>query len=399
MQAQRGSRSRSTTSRKRGPKKAARARGRTRAVKRWIRAVPEQVFYGLASALVLAIAASAFHVVFGGDGSRTGPDGQIPSAESRRVPGRDDRGAGGTRRTPSGSETTTGSSNPIPDLRGIDLVVDNTLNGKPRIDVTLHNVGTGRSIVKRAQVRIRRFLAIDRCYTQGDLPIGQTYDFRLPTRPSGGEVIVAPISRQLPVDGADKFALSLGTDGTRPGEMPADARVRLYQLDVSVLHDDQGTRPLQLGTVLVSLPSIPISSQYYSTSTIEASWNTVKDFPADRVLPCWRANNKNLSAFLSLTGERSPQLAAVGSDARRATAGFAPEAAGAGSVERGPAHPAKRPPCPPTEGSRLSGPTTGPNVPSAICRDSAGQVPEGEDGVRKLEDPIAGSQRQAKVPT
>jgi hypothetical protein len=172
------------------------------------------------------------------------------------------------------------------------------LIGDPRapqlIDVTVRNAGEVVSVVTDAAFQVRDFGLVRICEAGGGLEPTEEYDVTLPPIPQNGDVVKAKVSQQIPANEADRFTFRLNV----PFRAMQDG-MRLYQLDVELLHD-AATAPLKAGTVVVSVPFLP----------------EPEDFPdiqdpalySPEVLACYEENEKILRRFLALEGERSPEL-------------------------------------------------------------------------------------------
>jgi hypothetical protein len=208
----------------------------------------------------------------------------------------------------NGSVTSTSSGGAS--LRVVDLVV---LNGSdwersPEIQVTLHNTGTQRSIIKRALFRIQRLAALPVCLTAGELLISKKYDITLPTTPpKDAAPVEKPVSQQLGSDEADRFAFALSVPQSI--ETPT---VYLYQLQIEFLHDAEPT-PLIAGSVLVALPGAPgrHGLEFWhegEVSKFDAAYSHLGSYQAT-VRSCLDSNTSKLHKMLALEGARSEELA------------------------------------------------------------------------------------------
>jgi hypothetical protein len=165
----------------------------------------------------------------------------------------------------------------------------------PLIDVTVRNTGQDISVITGANLRILDVAWIENCEGGAGLPPSAEYDVVLPASPDVGEIAEADLSQQIPANSADRFTLRLNT----PEENWGDG-TRLYRLDVELLHDAVA-RPLEAGTVLVSVPYDPDSRLL----TVGALPDDA--YPPD-LLACYETNEANFRQFLELEGERSPAL-------------------------------------------------------------------------------------------
>jgi hypothetical protein len=215
---------------------------------------------------------------------------------------------------PAGSSSHAMSGR-APRLQSIDLVVHNNLDpAHSRIEVILHNVGTGRSIVKGVVLHILHVTQLGICTTQGDLPLSETYDVLLPSHPSPGQNITVPLHEQLASDEADRFALSPAVSGDTTEELPKVSRhIYIFQLNLSILHDTD-TAPVNAGDVLIALPNVPTVDEYFLTKehvTPSFRAKRMRQFGANYFTefePCWRANALKIKLALALPGERSEEF-------------------------------------------------------------------------------------------
>jgi hypothetical protein len=220
--------------------------------------------------------------------------------------------------SPSSSGTAVNSlSSHGGNLKVVDLVV---LNGtdwerSPEIQVTLHNTGTQRSIIKRALFRIQSLAALPVCHTAGELLVSNRYDVALPTTLPKDEVPVEkPVSQQLGPDEADRFAFTLSV----PQSVETHT-VYLYQLQIDFLHDTDST-PLNAGNVLLALPGAPgrhglefwgkgaASNGKVTRASFDAAYSHLGADQAT-VRSCLDSNTAELRWMLTLEGARSEELA------------------------------------------------------------------------------------------
>lgn len=202
-------------------------------------------------------------------------------------------------------------------LKVVDLVV---LNGadwerSPEIQVTLHNTGAQRSIIKRALFRVQSLAALPVCHTAGELLVSKKYDVALPTTlPKDGAPVEKSVSQQLGPDEADRFAFTLSV----PQSVDTHT-VYLYQLRIDFLHDTHST-PLKAGNVVLALPGAPgrhglefwYKGEASNGKVTRASFDaTYSHLGADQatVRSCLDSNTAKLRSMLALDGARSEELA------------------------------------------------------------------------------------------
>jgi hypothetical protein len=186
---------------------------------------------------------------------------------------------------------------------------------RSEVQIILHNVGNERTIIKRAVIRILHAAQVHLCFSQGGIGLSGNYDVTLPDSPAPGQIVEVPLHQQLAGDEAERFALSFRAEPSATAEGPT---IHLYQLELSLLHDESDT-PVRLGKVLLALPLSPESDEYYWASELESPSTRaqlVSSWGAgyySKLMPCWRSNSLVLHHFLALDGERSPSLAKAAS--------------------------------------------------------------------------------------
>jgi hypothetical protein len=216
----------------------------------------------------------------------------------------------------------------------VDLVVHNDrfVDPPPRLEILLHNTGGQRAVLSRAKIEIRRVGSLRQCVSQGDLPLSTTYAATLPADASPGDVVEAPLHQQLGADEADRFAIALGVRAA-PRSSRYTSRGReslpgpyLFELAISLV-SDEGGRPLDVGSALVSVPFAPDAPVFYWDRASEgrlvrydrAQERTAEElgqappWPPPYTSKCWLSNTRTLRSMLSSNAKRSPTLEAVGS--------------------------------------------------------------------------------------
>jgi hypothetical protein len=221
---------------------------------------------------------------------------------------------------PSSSRASvTSTSQHRASLEVVDLVVLNGTNWErsPEIQVTLHNTGSQRSIIKRALFRIQSITAISVCLTEGELLVSKNYDVSLPiTVRKGDAPVEKPVSQQLGPDEADRFAFTLSA----PQSAETHASY-IYQLQIEFLRDTEST-PLIAGNVLVALPGAPgrhglefwskgeASNGKVTRASFDAAYSYLGSDQAT-VRSCLDSNTSKLRRILALDGVRSEELATI----------------------------------------------------------------------------------------
>jgi hypothetical protein len=122
---------------------------------------------------------------------------------------------------------------------------------KPRVEIRLHNLGTQRADLTSARFTIRRFATIRPCGQGAAVVVSAQYDVTLPER--AGATVEVPIRQELGADEVDDFAFRITS---RNYDRQHAADVLVYELDVSVMHDNSPD-PLPVGRVVVAIPGAP----------------------------------------------------------------------------------------------------------------------------------------------
>ena len=145
---------------------------------------------------------------------------------------------------------------------------------KPRVEVRLHNTGTGRSVLTSARFTITDFVRITPCGLGAGLVASARYDVVLPIAPRSGQVLETPINQQLGPDQADRFVFRLGV-GNAIEEILGETLV--YELRVAVVHDN-APDPADVGRVVVALPGA-VPPDFLEAFTAPGTNDCVEDPP------------------------------------------------------------------------------------------------------------------------
>jgi hypothetical protein len=233
---------------------------------------------------------------------------------------------------------------PAPELRVIDLVVrnGNDREEKPSVEVTLHNRGDQRSIVKRVLFKIVDFAHLPTCFTAGALEASKQYEVLLPTQPKKDEVVEGNISQQLAPDEADRFVFRFDLPAEYIENEGEDLH-NIYLLDVTLVHDDDAS--LHVGRSIVSAPVAPYPEATWLDDPRAAAEASGYD---PQVISCYESNKAALQRMLALEGERSDVLKRAGA----AVGVTAPS--GSGSVQAASTTATSAPAASPTSGVPVS---------------------------------------------
>jgi hypothetical protein len=205
------------------------------------------------------------------------------------------------------------SGEPTPARLEVDSFSARDFNQGPHpnahLEVILHNRGGTRAVIDGATIEVEDVYALERCASQNDLPLSDTYGLVLSHRPARRNLL---LHDQVGADAVDRFALSLSTrlSNDSPGTY------FLFRLHLK-LKNDGPISPLVVGTALIALPTVPDQGEYFWTpttvellSSFQTEGRTVREFWGES-MPCWRKNTKILRAAFSRASVRSGKLAAI----------------------------------------------------------------------------------------
>jgi hypothetical protein len=201
-----------------------------------------------------------------------------------------------------------------PRLERVDLIVHNSIPSRqPGLELLVRNGGSGRSVISRAQLEIRRVYSLPLCYAQGDLSLSGRYGVELSPASEPGEIIEVPVHQQLGGNGADRFRIDLETRPRVEGGLVQT--LYLFEVAVALVHDGKKD-PLRMGTALISLPAVPLSEflleqgqfkkaiDYFSPGL---SGRELREEWSQR-LACWQANGREAARARKSRATRSQDL-------------------------------------------------------------------------------------------
>lgn len=199
-------------------------------------------------------------------------------------------------------------------LEKVDLIVRNGsfLQGKPRLELMVHNTGGGRAVISRAKIEVLRRYRLPLCFTQGGFSLSGSYDAQIPASAGRGYVVETPLHQQVGPTQPDRFEIAMGVV---PEKHPTFFGLYLFELGVSLVHDGE-PRTLPMGRALVSIPEAPDAGGYFLADGEFKELAQVFtpggyfDF-WDKAKPCWRSNTKILRRALASEAARSPQVKAI----------------------------------------------------------------------------------------
>jgi hypothetical protein len=141
--------------------------------------------------------------------------------------------------------------NPQPEI-GANDGLRRTRESLPRVELTIHNQGSGRTIVNGARFSIIDGGLIEDCVggaLGGPLPVSAGYDVILPVPPEAGKTIEVPVSQQVGPDKPDRFVFRFDS----PEFRDPFQRTYLFLIRVTLLADRE-RKVLDMGEALVALP-------------------------------------------------------------------------------------------------------------------------------------------------
>lgn len=202
-----------------------------------------------------------------------------------------------------------------PRLERIDLIAHNgPLPDRPALELFVHNGGRARSVISRAQLEILRIDPIRVCFTQSALGVSERYGAELPVDAKAGDLVTVPVHQQIAPDRADRFEIGLSAVGEDPMSGEDTPSIYLFEVRVSLLHDGKRA-PLEMGEALVSIPELPMGSDYLLPAgtfkevtemfltpnlSLREAWG--------RPMACWRSNAMAMMQARDSEAVRSPQL-------------------------------------------------------------------------------------------
>ncbi|HEX2266247.1 MAG TPA: hypothetical protein VHH14_08185 [Solirubrobacterales bacterium] len=183
------------------------------------------------------------------------------------------------------------------------------------MELMVHNAGLDSSVVSRVRIEVLAVHRLPLCFTQGDLPLSEGYDVQLPGDAAQGDVVEVPLHQQIGPLKNDRFRINLGVDDTGGEEGRPFPGIHLFELNIALIHDGL-VDPLPMGTVLLSIPQVPMATLYYlregELADLEDAYNGARYYTTQEMwsegMPCWQANGKVLADIARNSAARSPDL-------------------------------------------------------------------------------------------
>jgi hypothetical protein len=180
-----------------------------------------------------------------------------------------------------------------------------------KIDIKLLNIGNGVVAVNDARLIIQKSVVLPQCASQGAFESTGTYSSNMPINPKPGQVVDVPISQIVPPNGTDRFDLLLHAP---PVTVGVELNAYIYRVHLFLTYNIH-TKPLDVGEVLVNLPVIPDSGEYYWNSYISTHPQLLSGVMGASQIPAYKRcaiNNSNaLRSILSLPAMRPAELTAI----------------------------------------------------------------------------------------
>ena len=181
-----------------------------------------------------------------------------------------------------------------------------------KIDIKLLNTGSQVAIINHVRLIVQQFAALPVCGTQGGFTSTGAYSANMPTPALPGRVIDVPISQLVPAGGADRFDVLLETRILK--KFPERLTVYLYRVHAYLTYN-VGTRPVDLGEILVVLPVAPDQGEYFWSRYYAANPQVLNGvLTPSEILPykrCAIRNSNVLQSILALPAMRTVELAAI----------------------------------------------------------------------------------------
>lgn len=180
-----------------------------------------------------------------------------------------------------------------------------------KIDIKLLNTGTQLVAINAAVLVINDAVTLPICAAQGDFQPTGSYKTYMPERPSRDQVVNIPVSQLVPANGADRFDLQLATP--LPRTSPAVSNIYLDRIHIYLTYNIN-TKPLDIGEVITSFPTVPSQGDYfwnkYWAAHPHAFYLSTSNNPAP-VKACDVRNSYALTSILRQPGMRTAELAAI----------------------------------------------------------------------------------------
>jgi hypothetical protein len=190
----------------------------------------------------------------------------------------------------------------------VDAVRVESDHGGALVTVLLRNKGNRVAVIKSAQFVVQRAAVLPLCLSQGALSSSGTYRVTVPPDPRPGQILSAPTTLEERPDSADRFSFQLG--------LPAGAieGISVYDFKMSLSYDVV-PKPVSVGEVLVSLPSVPddtfIWTKTYAATHMAGSGSASQIASWSQ---CMVRNSKAIEPMLKSSAVRSSGLADLASD-------------------------------------------------------------------------------------
>ena len=181
-----------------------------------------------------------------------------------------------------------------------------------KIDIKLLNIGSQVAIINHVRLIVQQFAALPVRGTQGGFTSTGAYSANMPTPALAGQVIDVPISQLVPAGGADRFDVLLETRILK--RFPENLTVYLYRVHAYLTYN-VGTKPVNLGEILVVLPVAPDQGEYFWSRYYAANPQVLNGVLTPSEIPSYKRcairNSNVLHSILALPAMRTVELAAI----------------------------------------------------------------------------------------
>jgi hypothetical protein len=180
-----------------------------------------------------------------------------------------------------------------------------------KIDIKLLNAGSQVAAINHLRLIVQQFVALPLCASQGNFGSTGAYSANMPTAPLLGQVIDVAISQLVPAGGADRFDVLLKA---RPLQCRHRLYVYLYRVHAFLTYN-VGTRPVDLGEILIVLPITPDGGEFYWSRYFAAHPQAAARVLTPSEIPAYKRwvvrNSNELHSILTLPAMRTAEVAAI----------------------------------------------------------------------------------------
>lgn len=180
-------------------------------------------------------------------------------------------------------------------------------NGSSLVTVLLRNTGHQVAIIKSAQFYVRRAAHLSLCMAQGSLESTATYGLTIPRAAQHGTTLHKDVSQQEAPDSADRFSFRM--------RLPVGhvKGISFYEMAMTLSYD-KVRRPVDVGTLLITLPTVP-DSRFIWTKGYAATHGAGLGSSSQiaELSQCLVGNSKAIAPMLKSSATRSRGVSGLGS--------------------------------------------------------------------------------------